>query len=163
HLVKPTKEHLLEAARIAVRQVYGRAPLGKLQRGQTVHVFLQWQQDPDVWAAIQQAWMERGVTSVGVPPWTLTGMTEAQMKEWAKTNLIYGQDGWKEIGVFEPDYIPFLPKDMQTMFGRQWSDLFLWRNLGAYFDKHPEVKIYLAGIGGRGFASGLAGERHKDK
>lgn len=163
YLVNPSKAKLLEAARLVVRQVYGRAPLGKLQKGQTVHVFLQWQQDPQVWEAIKEAWAERGVTAVAIPAWTLPGMTEAEMKDWAKTNLIYGQDGWKEIGVFEPDYIPFLPDDMQKMFGQQWSDLFMWRNIGAYFDKHPEIKFYLAGIGGRTFAQGLAGERHKNK
>ncbi|MQA92642.1 MAG: hypothetical protein GEU90_20875 [Gemmatimonas sp.] len=35
-LVNPTKDQLLQAARIAVRQPYGRTPLGKLQKGDTV-------------------------------------------------------------------------------------------------------------------------------
>ncbi|MQA92641.1 MAG: hypothetical protein GEU90_20870, partial [Gemmatimonas sp.] len=142
YLVKPTKDQLLEAARIAVRQVYGRAPLGKLQRGQTVHVFHQWAQNPDVWEAVKEAWAERGVTAVAIPPWTLTGLTEAEYKEWGKTDLIYGHQGWKEIGVFEPAYMPFLPEDLKKEFGRQLSDYFIWPNIGEYFDKHPEIKFY---------------------
>lgn len=163
YLVKPSKQKLLEAARIAVRQVYGRAPFGKLQRGQTVHVFLQWAQDPQVWEAVKTAWAERGVTAVAIPPWTLTGLTEAEYKEWGKTNLVHGKDGWKEIGVFEPAYMDFLPENLKKEFGKQLSDYFIWPNIGAYFDKHPEIKFYFAGIGGRGAAANAAGPRHKDK
>ncbi len=163
HLVNLSQEQLLEAARIAVRQVYGRAPLGKLQRGQTVHVFLRWAQDPQVWDAVKQAWAERGVTAVAIPSWTLTGLTEEEYKEWGKTSLIYGNEGWKEIGVFEPAYMPFLPADLREEFGLQLSDYFIWPNIGEYLDEHPEIKFYFAGIGGRGAAARHAGERHEDK
>ncbi len=162
YLVKPDPNQLLQAAQIAVRQVYGRAPLGKVQSGQTVHVFQEHQQDMAVWEAIKQAWADRGVTAVRIQPWELPGMTQAQMKQWAETehptNLIHGHEGWKELAFFEPAYLQFFPPDIQKSFGQPLSLYFLHKNVEPYLDKHPEIERYFMGVGGRGRNRSAAGK-----
>ncbi|OFV96187.1 MAG: hypothetical protein A3F68_04995 [Acidobacteria bacterium RIFCSPLOWO2_12_FULL_54_10] len=162
YLVKPSKDRMLQAARIAVRQVYGRSPLGKIQSGQTVHAFLEHQQDMAVWEAVKQAWAERGVKAFAVRAWELPGMTETDFNQWAKSNLIYGKEGWKELGYFEPDYIQFFSADVQKTFGKPLSLYFLLKNVESYLDKHPEIERYFMGIGGRGNTRSAAG-KHQNK
>ncbi len=67
-VVAPTKPQLIAAARAAVRQTQGRAPLGTIPRGQTIHVFMNYSQDLEVWDAVREAWAERGVTAL--PVWS---------------------------------------------------------------------------------------------
>jgi hypothetical protein len=155
-------DQLLDAARFAVRQPYGRSPLGKMQSGQTVHVIVQYGQDPDVWAAIQRAWEERGVKALAVGSWELMGMTEAAYNEHVKRNLLYGQEAWQEIGVFRPVFQPFLPPDVQKEFKEAFTSSVVRKEIEAFLERRPDIKYFFAGTGGGGFWARAAG-KHGDR
>ncbi|MBI4455707.1 MAG: hypothetical protein HY644_07395, partial [Acidobacteria bacterium] len=97
YLVNATKEGLLEAARLAVRQSGGMSPLGKMQSGQTVYVLLQWGQDLQVWEAMKQAWAERGVQAREMWMWDAMGMSREEYESKVKESLMHGNEAWKEL------------------------------------------------------------------
>ncbi len=65
-IVSPTHEQMLAAARLAVRQTYGFCPLGKINPGQTVHIFMDMAQDPSVFEAIKAAYAERNINALAI-------------------------------------------------------------------------------------------------
>jgi hypothetical protein len=148
-VAEPDESHLLGAARSAVRQTEGYATLGLAEPGTTVHVFLDYTQDPEVWNAVKQAWAERGVTAVGVPGNEVVQMTPEAFKARAEANLLTGQDGWMEWGLFDPIYMPFLPKDVQKDIGQPLTTRWKADLEEAYGDR-PEVKHLFVGEGGGG-------------
>lgn len=142
-------ERLLEAARAAVRQTEGYATLGLAESGTTVHVFLDYTQDPDVWDAIAKAWAERGVTAVGVPGHEVVQMTEEAFEARARAHLLTGEDGWEEWGLFDPVYMPFLPEDVQEEIGEPLTTR--WKaDLEKAYGARPEIKHLYVGEGGGG-------------
>lgn len=163
YLADPNDGDLVSAARILVRQPHGLAPLGIAEPGQTVHVILQLQQDMEVWGAIQRAWAERGVKAIGLPIWTVAGMSKEEYA--AKSQRMNGEEGWKELGVFEPAYLPYLPAEAQKELGQPLT--IMGRNrlyLGKYLDQHPEIKhVFTDPGGGSFFFIALAGKQHADK
>lgn len=164
-VAQPTDADLLAAARVIVRQPHGLAPLGTAQPGQTVHVILQYQQDMRVWKAVQQAWAERGVKAIGVPMSTVAGMSKPEYAAKVTSTLLRGQDGWKELGVFDPIYMPYLPAAVQKEIGTPLT--IMSRNrlyLGKFLDQHPEIEhLYIDPGGGSFFFVAFAGDRHAKK
>jgi hypothetical protein len=164
YLVKPSAERLLQAARIAVRQPYGMSPLGKMQSGQKVHVFVEYTQDMQVWEAVRAAWAERGITAMLVPNWELMGMTKDAFEAQAKKSMIFGWEGWKEWGAFEPKYLAFLPTEVQKEWGPPLTLFTQYERLGPYLDKHPDVELFYIGPGGgKLFVERAVGKKHADK
>lgn len=165
YIAEPTDADLLAAARVIVRQPHGLAPLGTAQPGQTVHVILQFQQDMRVWEAIRKAWAERGIKAIGVPIWTVAGMTKPEFQKAVTSTLLRGEEGWKEIGVFDPIYMPYLPAAVQKEIGTPLT--IMSRNrlfMGKFLDAHPEIEhLYVDPGGGVFFFSALAGDRHASK
>lgn len=164
YLLKTNVEDLLSAARIAVRQTSGRAPLGKMQSGQKVWVLIPYGQDMRVWEAIKRAWSERGVEAQAVGYWELMGITKEEFDAKMKANLVYGNQGWKEMGHFRREYLQFLPENIRKEIGEPITDDYVRKNfLQAYLDKHPEIQYFFAGRGGGGFWQRAAGKRHEHK
>ncbi|MBI4456651.1 MAG: hypothetical protein HY644_12225 [Acidobacteria bacterium] len=163
YLVNPSKEALLEAARIAVRQTGGMSPLGKMQSGQTVYVLLQWGQDPQVWEAMKQAWTERGVTAREMWMWDAMGMSKKEYEKNVQESLMHGNEGWKELGNFEPQYRQFFPEEVRKQFMEPLGDGYIRSHylLVPYLDKHPEIEHIYAGGGGNWV--GAIGEKHAKK
>ncbi len=91
YLVNPGMDELLNAARFAVRQPTGRAPLGKMQSGQNIYVFIQWGQDMSVWEAVKQAWGERGVEAHAIGIWDVMGITKEEYDISMELNIVHGQ------------------------------------------------------------------------
>ncbi|MDA2934231.1 hypothetical protein MYX82_07795 [Acidobacteria bacterium AH-259-D05] len=164
YLVETQPEDLLEAARVAVRQPTGRSPLGKMESGQTVYVLIQWGQDMEVWEAIKQAWAERDIEAHTVGYWDIMGLTKEEYEARVEPNLVYGQQGWKELGNFETEYKPFFPEEIQKEFGESLGDAYVRQNFVAgYLDQHPEIEYLFAGYGGGGFWQRAIGEKHAEK
>ncbi len=163
YLVTTDVGHMMDAARMAVRQPYGRSPLGKMQSGQTVHVITTYGQDPQVWEAIRRAWEERGVKAIAVGSWELLGLTEEQYTAQVKQNLLFGNEAWQEMGVFRPVYQSFFPPDVQAQFKRAFTSEVVRKDIGKFLDKRPDIEHYFAGTGGGGFWERAAGERHAGK
>ena len=165
YLVNPDMDNLLSAARVAVRQPTGRAPLGKVQSGQDVYVLVQWGQDMQVWEAIKQAWAERGVEAHSVGIWEVMDLTKEEYDKGIEPEIVHGNEGWKEWGIFlRQDYKQYFPEDMQKQFGNPIVDFqIIDPYLIAYLDKHPEIENIYAGIGGENFFVSWIGEKHADK
>ncbi|MBI4464196.1 MAG: hypothetical protein HY647_05780, partial [Acidobacteria bacterium] len=164
YLVKPDKSELLKAARFAVRQPVGRSPLGKVQPGESVHVFLQWGQDVDVWEAIKAAWAEKGVEAHAVWYWEIMGISKEEYYKRMDPNVVHGNEAWKELGNFRVEYKKYFPEEIQKQFGEPVTDDYLRRNYGiAYLDKHPEIKYIYAGNGGGSFWERAFGPKHGKK
>ncbi len=164
YLVETQPEDLLEAARVAVRQPRGRSPLGKMESGQTVYVLIQWGQDMEVWEAIKQAWAEKGVEAHTVGYWDIMGLTKEEYQARIEPNLVYGHQGWKELGNFETEYKPFFPEEIRKEFGESLGDAYVRQNFVAgYLDEHPEIEYLFAGYGGGGFWQRAIGEKHAAK
>ncbi|MBI4442084.1 MAG: hypothetical protein HY649_01770 [Acidobacteria bacterium] len=163
YLVKPNPDQLLAAARFAVRQPVGRAPLGKVQSGQTVHVLIQWGQDMNVWGAIQQAWAEKGVEAHTIGIWDVVGISKDEYDKKMAESVVHGNEGWKEAGIFwRADYRMYFPEEVQKEFGNPIVDFaIIDPYLNNYLDKHPEVKN-LYGANGAGYTRWLT-EPHKEK
>ena len=100
YLVNPNMDELLSAARFAVRQTAGMAPLGNVQSGQTVYVLMQWGQDMKVWEAMKQAWAEKGVEARTLNDWEVIGITQEEYQERMSNHAVYGNEAWKELGHF---------------------------------------------------------------
>ncbi len=146
YLLKTSSNELMDAARLAVRQVYGRSPLGKVQSGQRVHVLFQYGQDRNVWEAIRLAWAERGVEGVPVGAWELLGTTEAEYNAHVQKNLLHGDEAWQELGVFRPVYQPFFAPDVR--FKAAYTSAVLRRDVVAFLDRRPDIQLLFAGTGG---------------
>jgi hypothetical protein len=155
-VLTPSSEDLLAAARIAVRQSHGMSPLGKVQKGQTVHVVLPVTQDMKVWEAIKAAWAERGVAAHPVWPWEITGEDEKSYKAKAKANLLRGEDAWKEIGVFDPAYYPFFSPAIQKQFGSPVRSRSLLKHMKAFLERRPDIEHFFTGSGGGANWIGIA-------
>ncbi len=154
---------LLDAARVAVRQPYGRSPLGKMQSGQTVYVLMPYGQDMDVWDAVRRAWAERGVEAKTVGSWELMGMTEQAYNAHVERNLLYGNEAWQELGVFRPVYLPFFSDDVRKQFKAAFTSEVVRKDIGKFLDGRPDITLLYAGTGGGGFWARAAGKRHEDK
>ena len=163
YLVNPNTDDLLNAARVAVSQPTGRAPLGKMQSGQTVYVFLQWPQDMEVWEAIRQAWAEKGVEAHGVSFGEVLGMSKEEFDETSNQNAAHGNEAWKELGNFREEYRAYFPESVQKEFGQAFSSEYFRKHMPAYLDEHPEIRNFYAGSGGGGFWTQALGEKHADK
>ena len=163
YLVNPNTDDLLNAARVAVSQPTGRAPLGKMQSGQTVYVFLQWPQDMEVWEAIRQAWAEKGVEAHGVSFGEVLGMSKEEFDETSNKNAAHGNEAWKELGNFREEYRAYFPESVQKEFGQAFSSEYFRKHMPAYLDEHPEIRNFYAGSGGGGFWTQALGEKHADK
>lgn len=148
-MAEPTKDDLLKAARYAVRQTEGYSTLGNAEKGMTVHVFTDYRQDMDVWNAIKQAWAERGVEAVLVHGWEVMDMSEDEYKKRAEANMITAKDGWKEYGVFDPIYMPYIPSDIQEEIGQPLAARWKAQHEIDY-GRRPEVKYLFVGEGGGG-------------
>ena len=164
YLVNPSAEKLLDAGRFAVRQPVGRAPLGKMQSGQTVHVLIQWGQDMQVWEAVRQAWAEKGVEAHAIGIWDVMGITKEEYDQRMESNVVLGNEGWKEAGIFwTGDYREYFPEDIQQEFGNPIVDFAIVDPyLNQYLDEHPEVQNLYGAIGGGGYARWLT-EAHREK
>ena len=165
YLVNPGMDELLNAARFAVRQPTGRAPLGKMQSGQNIYVFIQWGQDMSVWEAVKQAWGERGVEAHAIGIWDVMGITKEEYDISMELNIVHGNEGWKEAGIFlRRDYRQYFSEEIQNQFGDPIVDFqIIDPYLIAYLDKHPEITNIYAGIGGRNFFVSWLGPKHADK
>ncbi|MBI4465656.1 MAG: hypothetical protein HY647_13205, partial [Acidobacteria bacterium] len=164
YLVNPDPEHLLAAARFAVRQTGGMAPLGKIQSDQTVYVLLQWGQDMRVWEAMKQAWAEKAVEARPLFVWDVLGITEEEYKQRMSKDAVHGNEAWKELGNFRAEYKKFFPEDIRQQFGQPFTDEYIRVNyFGGYLDKHPEIQRFYAGMGGGTFWVAALGKKHGDK
>ncbi|MBI4443448.1 MAG: hypothetical protein HY649_08760 [Acidobacteria bacterium] len=164
YLVNPNMEELTRAARIAVRQVSGNTPLGKVQSGETVYVFLTWGQDMRIWEAIKQAWAERGVEAHAVGYWEVLGKTKEEYDQHSAANAAYGNEAWKELGNFRIEYKEFFSEELQKEFGDPvTSENIRKYHFPGYLDKHPEIQRLYAGTGGGTFWQRAFGEKHRDK
>jgi hypothetical protein len=163
-LINPSKEQLIDAARVAVRQSAGRSALAKAPKGTPVHVFLPYAQDMEVWDALKRAWAEQGVNAVAIQPWEAYRIPREEYEKRAKANLMTGGTGWKELGAFEPAYIPFFPADVQKALGTPMTVLFSYLEYKKYLAEHPEVKHVFAGSGGgKGFFGMFTGKENEEK
>lgn len=164
YLVAPDKARLLAAARFAVRQPVGRSPLGKMESGQTVHVFLQWGQELEAWEAIQEAWAEKGVTAKAVWYWEIMGISKEEYYKKMDATVVHGNEAWKELGNFRVDYKKYFPEDIQAQFGDPITDDYLRRTYGiSFLDKHPEITHIYGGNGGDNFWRAAFGKKHGEK
>jgi hypothetical protein len=165
YLVNPDMDDLLIAARVAVSQPTGRAPLGKMQSGQNIYVFIQWGQDMRVWEAVKQAWDEKGVEAHAIGIWDVMGITKEDYDKRMELNIVHGNEGWKEAGIFlRRDYRQYFSEEIQNQFGDPIVDFqIIDPYLIAYFDKHPEIENIYAGIGGGNFFVSWIGEKHAAK
>jgi hypothetical protein len=164
-LMDPSPEALLRAARLAVRQPYGLAGLGRAERGWTVHVFLPYNQDMPTFTALQQAWAERGVTAVGVQPWEVTGETKAayDAKVIANKALLRGSEAYKELAVFDVSYYPYLPAAAQKEAGKPMGMFNAFAEVAKYMDAHPEIQHILRDPGGAAEWFCIAAPQHCSK
>jgi hypothetical protein len=152
-MLDPTPDQLLAGARMAVRQTHGMSPLGKIEKGQTVHVILPYSQDMKVWAAIQQAWKERGVTAVPLRPWEITGENEQEYAARAEASTLKGNEAWKEIGVFDPNYYPFFSPAIQKQMGDiEWfkKGRLLLKSFKGFLESRPDIQHFFLNGGGGG-------------
>ena len=164
YLVNPNMDELLSAARFAVRQTAGMAPLGNVQSGQTVYVLMQWGQDMKVWEAMKQAWAEKGVEARALNDWEVIGITQEEYQERMSNHAVYGNEAWKELGHFRGEYKKFFPEEIQRQFGEPFTDADVRVNyLPAYLDKHPEVQHLYAGMGCGSCWQRAIGEKHGHK
>lgn len=166
YLAHPGKEGLMKAARFAVRQSMGMSPLGKIESGKTVYVLIQWGQDMDVWEAVKQAWKERGVDARLMYMWDVMGLSKEEYEAKVKPGLMHGNEGWKEIGNFEPVYRQFLSKETQAEFALEpLGDGYIRKNhlLNPYLEKHPEIQQFFAGLGGGTFWKRALGPKLEDR
>lgn len=149
-LVQSSDEELLNAARVVVRQTYGMAGLGRAKPGWTVHVYLPYNQDMDVFHALQQAWSELDVKAIPIQPWEISGETrkeyEAGLEE--DNSLLHGYEPYKEIGMFDASYYPYLSEEAKKKQGKGKGVVESLRTFGDYLDKHPEVKHIVRDPGG---------------
>lgn len=163
-VLDPSSDELMEAAREAVRQTEGMSPLGRAERGQTVHVFLHYSQDMEVWGAIKEAWAERGVNAVGINGWDALGVPRDEYEVRARENVLTGKDGWKEYGIFDTAYFPFLTPEVRKELKQPLTMLSRYAHYGEYLDEHPEVEHVFAGPGGNYFFWNLfVGDKYADK
>lgn len=163
YLVKPSSADLTRAARVVVRQPHGMSPLGRMQSGQRVYVFHEYGQDMQAWDAIKKAWAERSVEAIAIGGWELAGLTKDAYEARAKKNLLHGEEGWKELGVFDPVFLPFFPPDVQKVFGEPLTFFATIPNLRGYLDKHPEIEHFYQAPGGQSGVRMMAGPKHAGK
>lgn len=163
YMLKASAEELLPAARIAARQTSGRTPLGKIQSGQTIHVFLPYGQEMNIWEAIRRAMEERGVKAIAHGNWELMGMTKEKFNEHVKKNLVYGGEAWQEMGIFRPEYQQYFSPSVQKEFSKAFTSQVLRGDLSGYLDRRPEIQLFFAGTGGGSFWRRGAGEKHAHK
>jgi hypothetical protein len=147
-LLTPTEDDLLSAARIAVRQSHGMSPLGKMEKGETVHVVLPFSQDMAVWEAIRKAWAERGVTALPIRPWEITGEDEPAYRARARKAVLHGDEAWKEIGVFDPAYYPLFSPAIQKEMGEPMRGRTLHKHLKGFLESRPDIKYFFSDAGG---------------
>lgn len=159
---------MLHAARIVVRQPYGMAALGKVERGWTVHILLPYNQNMATFNAIATAWAERGVKAIPIQPWEITGETrqafDARLNE--SKALLHGYEGFKELAHFDPVFYPYLPKETLKDVGKPMRGATLLGTfgvIGTYLDKHPEVRHLFQGSGGSNVYFCLYLPRHCQK
>jgi hypothetical protein len=148
YLVTVTVDKLMPAARLAVRQAYGKSPLGTMQSGQRAYVVHQYGQDELVWEAIRRAWRERGVEAHVIGSWELLGLTRTVYYERVRQNLLFGDQAWQELGVFRPVFQQFFPDHVRAEFKHAFTSAVLRRNVESFFDKRPDVEHLYAGTGG---------------
>ena len=149
YLTNPSAEQLLKAARYAVRQTAGGAPMGRMQSGQTAYVFVHAGLDMKVWEAIKQAWAERGVEARLMLPWEVMGISKEEFDR-RMTDTPKGNEGWKELGFFRGEYLKYFPEEVRKEFGTDvFSDAdYRRQDIPRYLDAHPEIQFYFAGEGG---------------
>jgi hypothetical protein len=160
YLATTSLDQLMPAARLAVRQTYGRSPLGKAQSGQIVYVLHQYGQDDQVWEAIRRAWDERGVDARTLGSWELVGLTKEAYYAAVRENSLFGNEAWQELGVFRPVFQPFFPDEVRGQFKKAFTSAVLRKNVEAFFDTRPEVEHLFAGTGG-GWQGPLGRHGHK--
>ncbi|MBI4464953.1 MAG: hypothetical protein HY647_09640, partial [Acidobacteria bacterium] len=155
----------MKAARLAVRQPKGMSPLGMIESGKTVYVLLQWGQDMDVWEAIQQAWSEKGVDARPMYVWDVMGWSKEEYEAQVLPGLMHGNEAWKEIGTFEPEYKQFFPEAVQKEFEEPLGDGYIRKQglLVPYLDRHTEIQQFFAGAGGGNFWRQAITKKHEDK
>jgi hypothetical protein len=120
-----------------------------MQSGQRVHVLIEWGQDMEVWEAVKQAWAERGVQAETFEYWEVMGISKEEFEMSAEANAVYGNDGWKELGVFEPQYKAFFPEDIRESFGGAASSRVIRPLMADFLDRHPDIQfLYIFGGGG---------------
>ncbi len=146
YLLKTSANELMAAARLAVRQPYGRSPLGKMQSGQRAYCLIQYGQDKNVWEAIRQAWAERGVEGIALGAWELMGQTEAEYNAHVEQNLLHGDEAWQELGVFRPVYQPFFPPGVK--FKEAYTSAVVRKDIIAFLDRRTDIQFLYAGTGG---------------
>jgi hypothetical protein len=134
----PTKEQMLAVARYTVRQTYGFCPLGKVTQGETVYIILETPQDMSVFEAIQAAYAERGVKAIAVQPWEVMGLSEADYTSQVNKTLEYGDQAWKEIGLFDAKYLRFFPDSVRQEFLP--LPIRLDKYLKPFMDAHPQIQ-----------------------
>lgn len=164
YLVKFEPERLLRAARIAVRQQGGMTPLGKVQKGELVHIWVNLGQDMEVAEAIKQAWAELGVKAEVLGYWDVMEISKEEYLKRYESGMVRGNEAWKELGNFEQKYRVFFPEDIREQFGNSMGDFVFFPYAAAYLDKHPEVTKFYAGPGGgKTFWGRGVGPKHADK
>jgi len=149
-IVNPTNDQMLAAARLAVRQTYGFCPLGKINSGETVHIFMDMAQDMSVFEAIKAAYAERGIKAFVVQPWEVMGIPEAEYRKTVNKTFEHGDEAWKEIGLFDTKYLPFLPESARKEFDP--LPIRLNKYLKPFMDKHPEIQHVFYHSGGLSYA-----------
>ncbi len=157
-------ETALQWARLAVRQTGGRAPLGRAQSGQVVHVLIPHGQNMDVWDVIQKAWAERGVEAHALGAWEVMGITREEYYARMKPDLVYANQAWKEMGIFRREYRSFFSEAIQKEFGEPLTDDYVRRTyMVKFLDDHPEIQHLFAGQGCPSCWQRALGEKHRDK
>lgn len=163
YMAEPNEEGLVHAARVAVRQTSGRSPLGIAEPGTTLHIIPQLDQDPLVQRAFDTAFAERDIEVEWIGVWELMGMTEEEFRKQARDNLILGEEGWQELGVFRTEFQQYFPEEIQAEFPEAFTSQVIRSNLKEFMDSRPEIEYVFAGTGcGRCWAR-QAGEAHSDK
>jgi hypothetical protein len=150
-------EPLMPSARLAVRQIGGRTPLGLIRSGEHVLLAVPDRQDRLVVDAIKRALEERGAKVTVLFNAQAQGFTDRQAREnreAEKAWLTYGDQGWKEMGTFRPELQRFLTAEQRKAVvppplpHPEKSELEV---VPAFVAKHPEIDRVVYGIGGRPF------------
>lgn len=153
-----TVDPLMPSARLAVRQIGGRTPMGLIKSGEHLAIVVPAEQEPLTLEAIKRALEERKIKVTLLPSYEMSGLNEAQGKanmDVRRKALIYGADGWKEIGagLLQKGLLRFLPADVRKAiapptvpYPEKVDDL---AGTAAWVAKHPEIDRVLYGAGGR--------------
>lgn len=149
-----TVEPLMPSARLAVRQIAGRTPLGLVRAGEHLLIVVPDEQDALVLKAIRAALEERRVKVTTFKSHEMKGLTAEQERANRaafKPYLTSGAEGWKELSAgrlsrFLPEQVLKELSPPPPPHAPKTTDL---QGTVTYVAAHPDIDRVIFGGGGR--------------